>query len=147
MYIFHCSISHGFGCFQFKGRTQSFKLQCCSQSYCIKCFIAVHRHNLVNNVLCTMLQQRQQLQHHLEECIEEAHQSQISCARSPIGYLECPLHTPEENCPPHIRLDQLTPFGEVTCPRSINCQVVPREAYALLFTTSMKSSEFYYIHA
>lgn len=88
-----------------------------------------------------MLQQRKQLRHHLEECIEEAHQSQISSARLPIGYLECPLHAPEENCSPHIRLDQLTLFGEVTCPKSMDCQVVPREAYALLFTTSVTSGE------
>ena len=88
-----------------------------------------------------MLQQRQQLQDHIEDCIKEAHQSHISCARPPVGYLECPLHEPEENCPPHIRLDQLTPFGDVTCPKSIDCQVVPREAYALLFVKSLNISE------
>ena len=89
-----------------------------------------------------MLLQRQRLRGHLEECIKEAHQSHISCARPPVGYLECPLHEPEENYSPHIRLDQLSPSGDITCPKSINCQVVPREAYALLFVKSLKSSEY-----
>ena len=88
-----------------------------------------------------MLQQRQQLRDHIEDCIKEAHQSHISCARPPVGYLECPLHEPEENCPPHIQLDELTPFGKVNCPKSIDCQVVPREAYALLFVKSLNISE------
>ena len=93
-----------------------------------------------------MLQQRQQLRDHLEVCIEEAHQSHIPCARPPIGYLECPLHTPEENCPPHIRLDQLTPFGKVTCSESFDCEAVPQKAYALLFVPSLTTSEFNYMY-
>lgn len=95
-----------------------------------------------------MLQQRKQLQSHLEKCIEDAHQSHIPCASSPIGYLECPLHSPEENCFPHIRLDEITPFDDVICTKSSDCQVVPQEAYALLFTTSLTKSEFIitYVH-
>ena len=89
-----------------------------------------------------MLQQRQQLRDHLKDCIKEAHQSHISCARPPVGYLECPLHESQQSCPPHIRLDELTPSGDVTCPKSIDCQVVPREAYALLFVKSLNNSEF-----
>ena len=89
-----------------------------------------------------MLLQRQQLQDHLEECIYEAHQSHIPCARPPIGYLECPLHVHEKICPPpHIRLDQLTPLDDVTCPKTMDCQVVPQEAYALLFVPSLTSGE------
>jgi len=88
-----------------------------------------------------MLQQRQQLLDHLKVCIEDAHQCHIPKMRLPIGYLECPLHAPEENCSLHIRLDQLSPSGEVTCPKSINCQVVPPEAYILLFTTSLTSGK------
>ena len=88
-----------------------------------------------------MLQQRQQLRNHLEQCIKEAHQSHIPRAKLPVGYLECPLHNPEENCSPHIRLDKLTPSGHISCPKSINCQVVPREAYALLFVKSLNTSE------
>ena len=89
-----------------------------------------------------MLLQRQQLRHHLEECIQDAHKAHISCARSPVGYLECPLHESVKNYPPHIRLDQLTPYGDVICPKSMDCQAIPREAYALLFVPSLTSSEF-----
>ena len=89
-----------------------------------------------------MLQQRRHLRDHLEDCIKEAHQSHISCARPPVGYLECPLHESQQSCPPHIQLDELTPSGDVTCPKSIDCQVVPREAYALLFVKSLSSSKF-----
>ena len=93
-----------------------------------------------------MLQQRQQLRDHLEVCIKEAHQSHIPSARPPIGYLECPLHASEESdCPPHIRLDQLTPFGKVTCRESFDCKAVPRETYALLFVPSLTTSEFNYM--
>ena len=92
-----------------------------------------------------MLQQRQQLQDHLEQCIKEAHQSHISCARCPVGYLECPLHEPEEHCSPHIRLDQLTQFDKVICPKSIDCRVVPQEAYALLFVKSLNIGELFII--
>ena len=140
--MFICSIFHGVGCFQLKGRIQSFKLHHCLQSCSIKCFITIHQQNLTDDCLGTMLQQRQQLRAHLEECIEEAHQSHISCARPPIGYLHCPLHSSEENYPPHIRLDQLSPFGQVICPKSIDCRMVPREAYALLFVKSLNTSEF-----
>ena len=88
-----------------------------------------------------MLLQRQQLRDHLEECIYEAHQSHIPCARPPIGYLECPLHAHEKNFPPHIRLDHLTLLHDVICPKTMDCKVVPREAYALLFVPSF-SGEF-----
>ena len=140
--LFIHSIFHGVGCFQLKGRIQSFKLHHCLKSCSIKCFITIHQQGHTYNVLDTMLQQRQQLRDHLEECIEEVHQSHISCARPPIGYLDCPLHASEEDCPLHIRLDQLTPFGKISCPKSIDCHVVPREAYALLFVTSLNSSKF-----
>ena len=88
-----------------------------------------------------MLLHRQQLRHHLEECIQDAHQAHIPCARSPIGYLECPLHESVKNSP-HIRLDQLTPYGRVVCPKSMDCQAIPQEAYALLFVPSLTYSEF-----
>ena len=93
-----------------------------------------------------MLLQRQQLRHHLEGCIEEAHQMHIPCARSPIGYLECPLHSSEENISPHIQLDQLTPTGDVTCSKSIDCSVIPKKAYALLFVASLTSSKSYHCY-
>ena len=140
-YLCHYSIFHGVGCFQFKDRAQSFKLQRCSQSYCIKCYITVHRHNLSSDVLDTMLLQRQQLRHHLEKFIQDAHQAHIPCARSPVGYLECPLH-----CSPHIRLDQLTPVGDIVCPKSTDCQVIPREAYALMFVASLTCSKCLFLH-
>ena len=89
-----------------------------------------------------MLLQRQQLRHHLEKFIQDAHQAHIPRAKSPIGYLECPLHESVKNCPPHIRLDQLTPRGDVVCPKTKDCQVIPREAYALLFVPSLTYSEF-----
>ena len=88
-----------------------------------------------------MLLHRQQLRHHLEECIQDAHQAHIPCARSPIGYLECPLHESVKT-PPHIRLDELTPYGRIACPKSMDCQAIPREAYALLFVPSLTCSEF-----
>ena len=84
-----------------------------------------------------MLLQRQQLRHRLEECIQDAHWTHIPCAKSPIGYLKCPLHDSVKFCPPHIRLDQLTPYGDVICPKTKDCQVIPREAYALLFVASL----------
>jgi len=88
-----------------------------------------------------MLQQRQLLLDHLKECIEKAHQSHIPCSSVPIGYLECPLHNPDDNYSPHIQLDQLTSSGEVTCPKS-DCKVVPKDTYTLLFTSSLASGEF-----
>lgn len=135
-------IFHGVGHFLFKNRTQGFTLQHSSQDCSIKCFISVHRHNLPDDILDTMLQQRQQLQADLEKCIKKAHSSHISCDKLPVGYLECPLHAHEEKCTPHIRLDQLTPFGDVICNKSFDCKVVPPESYVLLFVTSLNSSEF-----
>ena len=88
-----------------------------------------------------MLLQRQQLREQLEECIDQAYQSHISCARPPMGYLQCPLHAPEENCPPHIRLDQISISGDVICTKRDYYQMVPREAYALLFVSSLTSGE------
>ena len=89
-----------------------------------------------------MLQQRQLLLVHLKKYVEEAHQSHILCSSVPIGYLECPLHDPDDDCSPHIRLDQLTSSGEVTCPKSLDCKVIPKDTYALLFTPSLTSGEF-----
>ena len=93
-----------------------------------------------------MLLQRQQLRDHLKGCIEEAHQMHIPCARSPIGYLECPLHSSEENISPHIQLGQLTTTGDVICPKSMNYCVIPKEAYALLFVASLTSSKSYHCY-
>ena len=97
-------------------------------------------------MLYTMLLQRQQLRHHLEQCIQEAYLSHMSSARPPVGYLECPLHTSEEEeeCSPHIRLDQISIRDDVICTESDDCQVVPREAYALLFVSSLTGGEFKY---
>ena len=92
-----------------------------------------------------MLLQRQQLRQQLEECIDDAYQSHISCARPPVGYLQCPLQVPEKNCPPHIRLDQISMADDVICPKSDDCKTVPREAYALLFVSSLTSGELLYI--
>ena len=142
LYYVIYSIFHGVGCFHCNGRKQSFKLQHCLKSCSIRCFITIHRHNLACDVLDTLLLQRQQLRKHLEECIDEAYQSYISCARPPIGYLECPLHMSDENCPPHIRLDELSAYDDVICTKSTECQVVPREVYALMFVSSLISSEF-----
>ena len=91
-----------------------------------------------------MLLQRQQLRHHLEQCIQEAYLSHMSCARPPVGYLECPLHTPEEECSPHIRIDQISISYDIFCTKSDDCQVVPREAYALLFVSSLTGGEVNY---
>ena len=88
-----------------------------------------------------MLQQRKKLLDHLKVCIEESHRSHIPRARLPICYLECPLHSYEKECSPHIRFDQLTLAGEVTCPKTTECSVVPRKAYALLFAPSLNGSE------
>ena len=140
--FFYCSIFHGVGYFQFKKQAQSFILQRCSQTFSIKCYITIHQQNFTDDVLVTMLLQRQQLKSHLERCIIEVHNSQISCARPPIGYLECPHHATEEKCSPHIRLDQLSASGEVFCTKSIDGKVVPRKAYALLFVISLNNSEF-----
>ena len=137
-------MSHGVGCFHCKGRRQSFILQNCFKTCSIKCFITVHRLNFSSDVLNTMLLQRQQLRHHLEQCIQEAYLSHMSCARLPVGYLECPLHTPEEECSPHIRLDQISISDDIICTKSDDCQVVPREAYALLFVSSLTGGEFNY---
>ena len=141
VFILFFSIFHGVGCFQFKGRMQSFKLHHCLNSCSIKCFITVHQCNLTNNALDAMLLQRQHLRDHLEGYIEEAHQSHIPCARPPIGYLDCPLHSSEENVSPHIQLDQLTPSDDIICPKSIDCLVIPKEAYALLFVASLTNGE------
>ena len=142
VHTYTLSIFHGVGYFQFKNRTQGFELQHSSQDYSIKCFISVHRHDLPNDILDTMLLQRQELRDHLEEYIKKAHALHISCAKLPVGYLECPLHAPEEKCTPHIRLDRLTCFGDVICTKSFDYKVVPPESYVLLFVTSMNSSEF-----
>lgn len=143
-FYFLYSIYHGTGVFQFKDCKQSFRLQESQVTYSIKCYITIYKHKLPNDILLIMLQHRQQLLMHLQNCVSEVHHSHIPCAREPIGYLECPLQH-DGNCHPHIRLDQLNTSEDIVCPKS-NHQIVPFETYALLFTTSLGNGTYVSIH-
>ena len=80
-----------------------------------------------------MLEQHQDLLAHLKESINEVHTVYIPSARSPIAYIECPLQH-EENCSPHVRLDEISEIGKVYCPKS-DGKLVPPQAYMMLLTT------------
>ena len=80
-----------------------------------------------------MLTQRQALLAHLKKSIIEVHEVYIPSARHPIGYIECPLQH-EENCGPHVRLEDISETEDVHCSKS-DGKVVPPEAYMMLLAT------------
>ncbi|XP_065897157.1 uncharacterized protein [Dysidea avara] len=128
-------IYHGSGHFDFKDRKQCFRLQQCSTTFSIKCFITVDQQRATNEFqLQEMLKHRNELVAHLQCCVSEVHHSCIPSAEKPIAYLECPLiHEPDY--PPHIQLDQINDTDEVLC-RPSNNQPIPKEAYILLCRVS-----------
>ena len=77
-----------------------------------------------------MLEQRKDLLAHLKNSINEVHNTYIPSAAYPIGYIECPLQH-EENCSPHVRLEDISETENVYCSKS-DGQVVPFEAYMML---------------
>ena len=81
-----------------------------------------------------MLAQRQALLAHLKKSIIEVHEVYIPSARHPIAYIECPLQH-EENCGPHVRLEDISETEDVYCSKS-DGEVVPPEAYMMLLTTN-----------
>ncbi|XP_065907695.1 uncharacterized protein [Dysidea avara] len=105
-------IYRGTGYFDFKMRKQSFRLQQCSDTYSIKCYITIHA---------------------------EDQPMMLTQPKFPIGYVECPLeHT--ENCFPHVRLDDIYEVEDVPCSKNEN-QIVPRKAYMALKTMIHVSSK------
>ena len=80
-----------------------------------------------------MLEQRQDLLAHLKKSINEVHTVYIPSERYPIGYIECPLQH-EENCGPHVRLEEISETEDVYCPKS-DSEIVPPQAYMMLLTT------------
>ena len=81
-----------------------------------------------------MLAQCRALLAHLKKSIIEVHEVYIPSAKHPIAYIECPLHH-EENCGPHVRLEDIRETEDVYCSKS-DGEVVPPEAYMMLLTTS-----------
>ena len=79
-----------------------------------------------------MLEQRQDLLAHIKKSINELHTVYIPSAKRPIAYIDCPLQH-EENCRPHVRLDEISETKEVYCPKS-NGKIVPPQAYMMLLT-------------
>ena len=82
-----------------------------------------------------MLTHRQELVEHLKHCISDVHNTCIPSAQHPIAYLECPFKH-EPNFPPHIPLDEIDVTKDVLCRQSHN-RPLPKEAYSLLFQTSL----------
>ena len=80
-----------------------------------------------------MLEQRQDLLAHLKDSINEVHIVYIPSARHPIGYIECPLQH-EENCGPHVRIQDISETDDVYCPKN-DGKIVPPQAYMMLLTT------------
>ena len=128
-----CSIYRGNGYFNFKNRNQSFKLQECQATSSIDCYITIHKKQLARQEQLVLLEQRQALLAHLKKSINEVHNVYIPSARHPIGYIECPLQH-EENCGPHVRLDNISVTEDVHCCKC-DGQIVPSEAYMMLLTT------------
>ena len=81
-----------------------------------------------------MLAQRQTLLAHLKKSIIEVHEVYIPSARRPIAYIECPLQH-EENCGPHVRLEDISEAEDLYCSKN-DGEVVPPQAYMMLLTTS-----------
>ena len=127
------SLYRGNGYFNFKNRKQSFKLQECQATSSIICYITIHKRVATKQELLAMLAQRQDLLAHLKKSINEVHTEYIPSARSPIAYIECPLQH-EENCGPHVRLDEISDTEDVYCPKS-DGEIVPPQAYMMLLTT------------
>ena len=124
------SIYRGNGYFNFNNRNQSFKLQECQTTSSIKCYITIHKNEATKEKELVMLAQRRALLSHLKKSIIEVHEVYIPSAKHPIGYIECPLQH-EENCGPHVRLDDISEIEDVYCSKS-DGEVVPPEAYMML---------------
>ena len=108
---------------------QNFCLQQCLVTFSIKCFITINGEDTQ-----MMLDQRQGLLAHLKEAIDEVHLTYIPSAKHPIGYVECPLEH-EEECLPHIRLDDVNEANDILCLKSAS-QIVPRKSYMPLLAVS-----------
>ena len=80
-----------------------------------------------------MLEQRRDLLAHLRRSINEVHRVYIPSAKYPIAYIECPLQH-EENCGPHIKLDNISATEKVHCSKN-DSEIVPPQAYMMLLTT------------
>ena len=107
-------IFRGIGVFDFNNNKQSFTLQQCSKTSCIKCYISVHQQE-VNNM--TLWSQREKLLLCLEESILQIHDSCISKSRKPIAYLDCPLRHNEQH-EPHLVLKSITADAELFCSKN-----------------------------
>ena len=83
-----------------------------------------------------LLKQRQDLLAHLKQSINEVHDIYIPSAKRPIAYIECPLQH-EENCSPHVRLDDISDTEDVYCCKG-DGEIVPPEAYIMLLKDSGK---------
>jgi len=126
------SIYRGIGYFNFKNRNQSFKLQECQSTSSIKCYITIYEKGVTRQEQSAMLEQRQDLLSHLKRSINQIHSTYIPSARYPISYIECPL-SHEENCMPHVRLDDISQSRIIYCYKSDN-KIVPPQAYMPLLT-------------
>ena len=127
------SIYRGNGYFWFKNRKQSFILQECQVTVSIKCFIRIHKEGVTKPEQLMMLEQRQDLLARLKTFINELHIAYIPSARSPIAYIDCPLDH-EENCGPHVRLNDISETEKVYCSKNVG-KIVPPQAYMMLLTT------------
>ena len=127
------SVFNGMGVFDFSNSSQSFVLKRCSDTYCIKCHICVHKRELQNKKLW---KQRWDLLHLIGNFICSVHHHCIPKARKPEAYVECPMHRDEEYAP-HLRLD--TVRSNMLCTKVNQC--VPRNVYSLLLEPTDQSSK------
>ena len=120
------SIFRGIGVFDFNNGKQSFTLQLCSTTYCIKCFVSVQENEIENEEL---RKQRCELLSYLNNCIEYTHTSFIPEAVKPVAHVHCPVDHRVADVPPHLFLDKIK-WG-MLCSIEV-CKKVPVEAYNLL---------------
>lgn len=120
------SIFRGIGVFDFNNGKQSFTLQLCSTTYCIKCFVSVQENEIKNEEL---RKQRWELLSYLDNCIKYTHTSFIPEAVKPVAHVYCPVDHKFPDVPPHLFLDKIK-WG-MSCSIEV-CKKVPVEAYNLL---------------
>ena len=110
--------------FDFSNNTQSFALQCCSDSHCIKCHISVRKQAVHGRDLW---QQRQDLFIRTKKIIDDVHKYYIGKTKNPVVCIDCPYHHDEE-CAPHILFDTIKSNAHCTM---VN-RPISKDTYKLL---------------
>ena len=111
-----------------RGIWQSFKLQLCQSTYCIKCYITV-RHHESRQPPDDLLKQRQDLLSFLTSSIKELSKPHMPDPKLPVTCLECPYH---EDDLPHIPLD-IKVKKELVCNIGKDVQIIDQKCYIPLY--------------